>query len=83
VRRVRPPPQLTGCSRASSRAVHVGCHAPPRGVRMPTLVQFSGDCAVDSDATRSVVLISRLQKHRPVEIVRLAVPVEKRAYLQR
>jgi mRNA-degrading endonuclease toxin of MazEF toxin-antitoxin module len=47
------------------------------------LVQLSGDRDLDSGATRPVVLISRLQQHHPVAIVQLAVPVEKRAYLQR
>jgi mRNA-degrading endonuclease toxin of MazEF toxin-antitoxin module len=47
------------------------------------LVQLSGDCASNSNATRLTVLISRPQQHRLVEVVQLAIPVEKRAYLQR
>jgi hypothetical protein len=34
------------------------------------------------EATRLAVLISRPEQHHPVEIVPLAIPVEKRAYLQ-
>jgi hypothetical protein len=34
------------------------------------------------DTTRLAALISRLQQHRPLEIVQFAIPVEKRAYLQ-
>jgi hypothetical protein len=45
------------------------------------LVQLSGDWALDT--TRLAVLISRLQQHHPEEIVQLAIPVEKHAYLQR
>jgi hypothetical protein len=53
--------------------------APLRGVRMPRSRLFGGDSAVDSEAMRSAVLISRLQRHHPVEIDQLV----KLAYLQR
>jgi hypothetical protein len=46
-----PRVQLVACKRESNRAADVGCHAPPRGVRM-TLVQLRGDCALNSNATR-------------------------------
>ena len=46
------------------------------------LVQLSSDRAVDSEAMRSAVLISRLQRHHPVEIDRLVMPVEKLADLE-
>jgi hypothetical protein len=32
--------------------------------------------------SRLVVLINRLQQHHPVETIQLAIPLEKRAYLQ-
>src|SRR6516164_2147284 len=31
----RDPVQLDACKRDKSRAADVGCHAPPRGVRLP------------------------------------------------
>jgi hypothetical protein len=58
----------------------------PRGTTRcqdATLVQLGDDSAVDSEAMRSAVLISRLQRHHPVEIDQLVMPVEKLAYLQR
>jgi hypothetical protein len=38
---------------------------------------------LDRDTARLAAQISRLQQHHPVEIVQLAIPVEKRVYLQR
>jgi hypothetical protein len=70
-------------NRDSNRAADVGCHAPPLGASGCHARSVERRQRLDSDTARLAAQISRLQQHHPVVIVQLAIPVEKRAYLQR
>src|SRR6516165_3772815 len=50
------PLQLAACNRASNRAADVGCHAPPRGARMPRSFQLNDYSAHAGEALRPQVI---------------------------
>jgi hypothetical protein len=67
----------------SGRPVAADARGATTGRQDAPLVQLSSDGSLDSDATRLAVLISHLQRHHPVEVIQFAMPVKKRAYLER